>query len=352
MSNFYVYIYLDPRKPGPYKYGEYEFTHEPFYVGEGKGSRMYDHLKGKSNTYKSNKIQKILSLELQPIILKVFDNLVSKLQSRLVETFLIKIIGRKDLGKGPLLNQKYEEGVDQEVSNLTRIKIGIVSKGRKQSEQTIIKRVEKNKGKTRTPEQRNNISKALMGHVLTQETKKKIGEANKNSNKERLTGKTYEELYGNERAEKIKKQLSDSQKGRISWCKGKKLTDDHRKNISESRIKSGVCTKEKNGMYGRHHTIEAREKMSKIHKGKVISEETKKKSFETKLKNKSFGWKPVIQYDLQGNVIKEFSSIKEAVHITNIKQIGACCKGKQKTAGNYVWRYKNGGYLTPILNLQ
>ena len=42
---FYVYVYTDPRKDnGPYKYGEYEFEYEPFYVGKGIGNRKNNHL--------------------------------------------------------------------------------------------------------------------------------------------------------------------------------------------------------------------------------------------------------------------------------------------------------------------
>jgi hypothetical protein len=28
-NQFYVYVYLDPRKPGKYKYNNYEFDYEP-----------------------------------------------------------------------------------------------------------------------------------------------------------------------------------------------------------------------------------------------------------------------------------------------------------------------------------
>jgi hypothetical protein len=41
MNSFYVYIYLDPRKPGKFHYGEYCFDYEPFYVGKGKDNRMF-----------------------------------------------------------------------------------------------------------------------------------------------------------------------------------------------------------------------------------------------------------------------------------------------------------------------
>jgi hypothetical protein len=43
-DNFYVYAYLDPRKPGKYVYGEYVFDYGPFYIGKGFDNRMYIHL--------------------------------------------------------------------------------------------------------------------------------------------------------------------------------------------------------------------------------------------------------------------------------------------------------------------
>jgi group I intron endonuclease len=56
-------------------------------------------------------------------------------------------------------------------------------------------------------------------------------------------------------------------------------------------------------------------------------------------------YKSVIQYDLQDNFIKEWTSIKEAEYYYNpsIKtqdNIGACCRGNQKTAYNYKWTYQ------------
>lgn len=51
----------------------------------------------------------------------------------------------------------------------------------------------------------------------------------------------------------------------------------------------------------------------------------------------------VLQYDLQGNFIKEWSSIKEVKEQLNIRHssICGCCKGRYKTAGGYIWRYKD-----------
>ena len=49
----------------------------------------------------------------------------------------------------------------------------------------------------------------------------------------------------------------------------------------------------------------------------------------------------VNQYDLQGNFIKQYSSINGASRQFNRKgnNIRACCKGNQKTAYGYKWKY-------------
>jgi len=49
--------------------------------------------------------------------------------------------------------------------------------------------------------------------------------------------------------------------------------------------------------------------------------------------------KPVNQYDLKGNFIKEWSSLTIAKKQYN-GDIQACCSGKQKTAGGFIWKWK------------
>ena len=51
----------------------------------------------------------------------------------------------------------------------------------------------------------------------------------------------------------------------------------------------------------------------------------------------------VLQIDNDGNIVGEYSSASNAGKVTNINHhhICECCKGKRKTAGGYVWRYKN-----------
>jgi hypothetical protein len=98
--NFYIYVYLDPRKPGHYEYGDYCFLYEPFYIEKGKG-RRYKSIK--RSIYFKHIINKIEMSKLNPIINKLYENLL-EIESFELEKKLIKLIGRKNLGKGPLIN--------------------------------------------------------------------------------------------------------------------------------------------------------------------------------------------------------------------------------------------------------
>lgn len=55
--------------------------------------------------------------------------------------------------------------------------------------------------------------------------------------------------------------------------------------------------------------------------------------------------KPVIRYEtVEGLIfVKEYSSASEASMKTGVAQssISSCCREKQKSAGGYIWRYKN-----------
>lgn len=99
--NFYVYVYLDPRKHGRYIYDNYCFLYEPFYVGKGKGYRYKD--LNSRNYYFKNKINKIKKFDLESIIVKLKEDIKEK-DSFILESKLIKAIGRKDIDEGPLIN--------------------------------------------------------------------------------------------------------------------------------------------------------------------------------------------------------------------------------------------------------
>ena len=52
-------------------------------------------------------------------------------------------------------------------------------------------------------------------------------------------------------------------------------------------------------------------------------------------------YSPVLQYDLAGNFISKYESIKEASKISNgcESRISSCCRGQSHSSGGYLWRY-------------
>ena len=74
----------------------------------------------------------------------------------------------------------------------------------------------------------------------------------------------------------------------------------------------------------------------------VTISENNKHAFDTGL-NKPHNQRKVNQYDLNNNYIKTWNSITEFLKENNINLknsgITSCCKGKQKTAYGYKWKY-------------
>jgi hypothetical protein len=58
--------------------------------------------------------------------------------------------------------------------------------------------------------------------------------------------------------------------------------------------------------------------------------------------------KPILQYDLKGNFIKEYPSIMEARRDNPKGDIDSCVQGKQKQAGGFQWLYKELNIKTEI----
>lgn len=54
-------------------------------------------------------------------------------------------------------------------------------------------------------------------------------------------------------------------------------------------------------------------------------------------------FKPIMQYDNKGGFLKEWESTKEASNILGIGRtnVTSCLKGNSKTAGGFIWKYKN-----------
>ena len=127
-NDSFVYVYLDPRKIGLYKYNDYEFDNIPFYVGVSNNKAIHDrknrHLHYAkldkdvtNNNYKKNIIKSILSDNLEPIILKYSENL-SRKEAFDLEKNMILSIGNKYDKSEPLVNiSKGGDGGDTFTNN-------------------------------------------------------------------------------------------------------------------------------------------------------------------------------------------------------------------------------------------
>ena len=112
-NQFYTYVYLDPRKPGDFIYQRgidevYNFNFELIYTGKGCDNRIDVHIKKALKTNENklfyNVIRKIYKADLEPIRIKILQN-VSGEEAFAEEINLISIAGRRDQGKGPLCNK-------------------------------------------------------------------------------------------------------------------------------------------------------------------------------------------------------------------------------------------------------
>jgi group I intron endonuclease len=88
------------------------------------------------------------------------------------------------------------------------------------------------------------------------------------------TVKGGEGCIGFSHSEQTKEKISAANKGHPSWNKGKTLSDEHKRKLSESHKNPSVETRNKMSashkgqMTGKHHTLETKRKISESHKGK------------------------------------------------------------------------------------
>jgi len=78
----------------------------------------------------------------------------------------------------------------------------------------------------------------------------------------------------------------------------------------------------------------------------VYLSENSPNPYEIKIKNMGKNnkkSKPVLQYDINGNLIKEWDSAGIAAKLLKISvgNIWMCCNGKYKTSYGFIWKYKN-----------
>ena len=205
---YYTYAYLREDKT-------------PYYIGKGKGNRIFNKNKGDIRPPKDK--SRIIFLKKNLTEAEAFRH----------EIYMITVFGRKDLETGILRNRTDGgEGASGLVmSEETRKTLSELKVGEKNP----------NYGKEMSEEQKQKISEKRKGTKLSEEHKDKI--------RQKMMGNT--------------------------WNVGKKLSD-------ETKRKVGEAQKGNQYMIGRKYSEETRKKMSEAHKGKQPTEETRKKLSEAK----------------------------------------------------------------------
>jgi hypothetical protein len=58
----------------------------------------------------------------------------------------------------------------------------------------------------------------------------------------------------------------------------------------------------------------------------------------------SISARPILQYSLSGEFLREWKSGRQVKEFLGIRHIGCVCNGKRKHAGGYIWKYKTNDY--------
>ena len=126
-------------------------------------------------------------------------------------------------------------------------------------------------------------------------------------------------------------------------CFGIKYPAEHRKKLSElkkNQYNSNPKMLENNRIYQKNRwTDELKNEWST----KMTYINSTKKYRNKQIQSASDKVKPVLQFNKNGQFIKEYSSIHEAARELNIDKtcISRNCNGKYKSAFGYIWRFKN-----------
>lgn len=105
------------------------------------------------------------------------------------------------------------------------------------------------------------------------------------------------------RTDEHKKKMSEINKGKKGYWKGKQLSEKHKQAIKDGMNRKEVKEKIYKANKGKHHTEESKRKMSDAHKGRIFSEEHKRKLSESLTgKKKSEEHKKELSESLRGNI--------------------------------------------------
>ena len=331
-NNYYVYLYLDPRKPGSYSYYDLFFEYEPFYVGKGKNNRCYNGLNDNHKSLKKNKINKIISDGYLPIVIKHIES-ISEIDALNREVDLIHKIGRFDKQSGPLTN--HTDGGDGTSGHIcsieTRKKISIANTDKPKSDATKKKISIGNTNKIRTKEHKDILINSHTGennHSIEWTDKLCIPVLQYDLSMNLI--KEHQSIKG----AAIEINITPIQISRV--CAGKKYYKSaggfvwkyKDKNIQGHITKPNIMS---------NHTEETKQKMRKP---KIWKTEDGKHPSNNKILQSKYP--AILQYDMNNNLVGEWSTINLLCKELNYN-VGYMIKvlhNNKNYAYNFFWKFK------------
>jgi group I intron endonuclease len=131
-------------------------------------------------------------------------------------------------------------------------------------------------------------------------------------------------------SDETKQKISIGNKGTKGYPKGVKRPSDFSKKIK---------SEDRNKKIGEGNKGKKKPQVGIKLQG-IPKTEQHKQNISTSSKGKSRNNKPILQYDLEGNFLKEWFSRTEAKRWLISGDIAGCLAGKQKQAGGFIWEYK------------
>ena len=190
LANSYVYFLIDPR------------NNMPFYVGKGKGDRCNFHIKEAKyyvdrKSLKLNKIRKIVSLGLEPIVRRVEENITDS-QAIEFEMFLISELRASGI----------------KLTNMTDGGDGA-------------------QGYSHTDEHKKHMSALFKNRVFSEETKERMRKPKLETGRKNIAAARVSSTY--RPSEETKRKTSESLRGRESPMKGRTHSQKARSAMSLQR---------------------------------------------------------------------------------------------------------------------
>lgn len=345
-------------------------NNEIFYIGKGKGQRMYQHVKDAKRAdycYRSvhRKIQNILTRGHSVKYSKIICD--SEQQAFDLEQRLIREIGRKDLRLGPLCNltdggegssNTNVESVERRAAKHRGMKRSEESKARMKDAQNNLRK----EGLVTSQQSRQKMSVARKGRPQSEETKQKRSLSSPKRQIIQLDAsydviKKWESMSGASRTLNLDlsgiyrscKRDGNSIVGGFRW---KYLNDDKKPCVivGQYDVTSGQLIQTFNtsieaakSVGGDSSSIiyccNGRTKVCSGYAWKYIPIDKKDKA----------GLRGVIQIDpITREEISQFPSAYQAAAATNQDPscVSKCCSGKALTAGGYKWRWEDSERLS------